>query len=361
MIRLPCSPGGTRPWRRARRAAVVLGWALAAPLALAGDFHTGATLRCSDCHVMHFSQQHGYDPRQGAGLVRLGGLGPNKSLLRNGVNDLCLSCHDNSPSGTDVLDAVNTGSQPGIVRAGGFLNRVGNEALPHGGHTLDSLDFAPNSQPPWSAPTENGPGVGLTCINCHDPHGAPGSGHPTGSQYRNLRSNPGRVTSAWVTYNHTQAGVDSTLRDVFERQFASYDEARVDWNEPRPSDSAIARWCGGCHTSEHGNTLAPGGSGGGSGGLGDHPVWGENLDSGMLQRLNAKTNRVKVMSQIGVWFPAGRDVTPTCVTCHRSHGNANPRGLIFRSGTGTPTENGDSNGSSQANLCLQCHDTGNPH
>ena len=29
----------------------------------AGDFHRNASLVCSDCHTMHFSQQHGHGCR----------------------------------------------------------------------------------------------------------------------------------------------------------------------------------------------------------------------------------------------------------------------------------------------------------
>ncbi len=31
-------------------------------VALAGDWHTGVNLVCSDCHIMHYSQAHGYTP-----------------------------------------------------------------------------------------------------------------------------------------------------------------------------------------------------------------------------------------------------------------------------------------------------------
>ena len=38
--------------------------AIAAP-AVAGGYHRGLTLRCSECHIMHYSQQHGYQPSGG--------------------------------------------------------------------------------------------------------------------------------------------------------------------------------------------------------------------------------------------------------------------------------------------------------
>jgi hypothetical protein len=312
---------------------------------------------------MHFSQSHGYNANGSGSFVQLGTFGYSPALLRNSVNDLCLSCHDGNVTAPDVLGTINSGSEPGIVRTAGYLSRYGSGGANHVGHVLDSLDFAPGSQPSWNSEVENGPGRGLDCVNCHDPHGAPGSGNPFGNQYRNLRSNPGYVKAAYVTYNDQTPGTNDLTRDVFQRSPKSFDESAMDWNEPDPQNSAIARWCMGCHTNMHGNANGQQ-SGPWQGTLGgpfiDHPVAGENADPNMLTRYNLLKNKVKVMSQIGVWNPAGSDVTPTCVTCHRGHGNGNPFGLIFRSGTGTPSEDGDSNGHTQADLCAQCHTTTSP-
>ena len=326
----------------------------------AGDHHTQESLRCSDCHVMHFSQQHGYQWDGSGSFIPFGGPGPNRALLRNGVNDLCLSCHDGSPFATDVLDAANTGSQAGAVRLGGYLSRLGLAGFPENGHTLDSVESAAGSNPDWSPDDENEFGGGLSCVNCHAPHGTPGAGHPTGHQYRNLRSDPGNGSGLWVTYNDTTPGLNDLSRDVFLRRYNAYDEADVDWNEPNPTDSAIARWCGGCHSFVHDNDLTGSGSGlGGTPGiLQEHPVFDENLEGEILDLYNTHTNKVKVMSEVGFWDPASGDVTPTCITCHRGHGNGNPDGLIYRSGTGLLTEDGDSNGSNLDHLCGQCHAEG---
>ncbi|MBI5434726.1 MAG: cytochrome c3 family protein [Planctomycetes bacterium] len=335
--------------------------AVLAALARAGDYHSETTLRCSDCHVMHYSQSHGYGSN-GSGLVRPLGSFAMPKLLRASVNDLCTSCHDGDLAATDVLDAENTGSQLGIVRASGYLARDGVSTAPHGGHRLDSFDLAPGSSPSWSAASENTPGVGLTCINCHDAHGDPGSNHPTGGQYRNLRDDPGFSSNLWVTYNQT-SGANDLMRDVYVRQPLAYDEAMMDWNEPNPNRSAIARWCLACHTDMHGGGNLKAFAGGSQNLialLDEHPFEGEDLENDMISQYNSLVNRVKVMSEIGQWSPAGSDATPTCVTCHRAHGNANPYGLIFRSGTGIPTENGDTNGTTVTNLCNQCHEGGTP-
>lgn len=339
----------------ARRGALALLTLASAVAAAPGDHHVLTSLRCSDCHVMHF------DPTSAGALgptgIWFGGGVAQPALLRNQVNDLCLSCHDGSPLATDVL-GPNAGSQPGIVRSAGHLGRIGLQGIDTTGHTLDALDAAPGSVPSWRPEDENGAGRGLNCINCHDPHGAVGPNHPTGSQFRNLRSNPGNGQRRWVTQNSTP-GLNDLTRDVFVRQANSYDETRLDWNEPSTFRSANARWCGGCHNNIHSNSFGDVSGPGAGGALSEHPVEDQNLEPGMLSRYNSHANRVKVMSSVGIWSPAGPDVTPTCVSCHRAHGNGNPDGLIFRSGTGTPTEDGDTNGTSQADLCGQCH-TGTP-
>ena len=85
------------------------------------------------------------------------------------------------------------------------------------GHSLESLDPAPGSQPLWTAQNENGVGEGLSCINCHQPHGSIDLTHPTGSQFRNLRDDVGYGSGLWVTYNHGSPGVNDLSRDLIDR------------------------------------------------------------------------------------------------------------------------------------------------
>jgi hypothetical protein len=279
------------------------------------------------------------------------------------VNDLCLSCHDEAGFAPDVLGSSNGGSGPTDVRLGGYLNRLGIEGQPATGHTLDSLDEAPGSNPPWKPEDENGAGKGLNCTNCHHQHGFAGG---IDSSYRNLKMDPGNhgFLGAVVTYNDGNPGNNDLTRDVFQRQEGNYDESDMDWNEPDPNNSGIGNWCSGCHTNFHGQ---PGDSN--IGGQPDGPSYSHFLrhpDAGVnigalggghssLDQYNAHTNKVKVMSEVGIWDPAGGDVTATCISCHKSHGNGNAFGLIYRSGTGTLTEDGDSNGTQLENLCGQCH------
>ena len=340
---------------------VVVG-ALAASAA-AGDYHTNATLLCSQCHVMHYSQQHGYSTTGTGFFLQPGSGGPFPYLLRSQVNELCLACHDQAGIAPDVLGSANGGNGPTDVRLAGYLNRLGATGEPATGHTLDAVETAPGSDPPWKPEDENGSGRGLSCINCHHQHGYAGGQNA----YRNLRMDPGNqgFLGAVVTYNHGSVGTNDLTRDVFERQKAEYDESVVDWNEPDDSGSAIATWCAGCHGEFHGAPGDPGTVGGEPAGAGfvrflRHPAAGVDIGAvggghSSLAQFNQHVNKVKVMSAVGVWSPAGGDVTPTCISCHKAHGNGRAFGLIYRSGSGTKTENGDSNGTQLEHLCGQCH------
>lgn len=346
--------------------------AILAPLAftgqvMAGDYHSGATLICSQCHVMHYSQSHGYNADGSGFYGDLGAAGPFHALLRDEVNNLCLSCHDNTGFAPDVLGSANTGNGSTDIRLAGYLNRLGVEGQPATGHTLDTLDEAPGSDPAWKAEDDNGPGNGLNCTNCHHQHGFAGGG--TNNAYRNLKRDPGNITSAnyaVVTYNAGAPGTMDLTKDVFQRQSLEFDESDMDWLEPNNQQSKIGMWCSGCHTNFHGvpgdsNTV--GGEDNGSGAFVEflrHPAGGVNIGAttgghSSLTVYNSHLNKVKVMSEVGVWDPAGADVTPTCISCHKAHGNGNAFGLIYRSGTGTKTENGDTNGIRPENLCAQCH------
>jgi predicted CxxxxCH...CXXCH cytochrome family protein len=142
---------------------------LVAAQSFAGDYHFGVDLVCSDCHVMHYSQSHG--DTLNAYFTPIAG-GPHEFLLRNDVNDLCLSCHDGQAFAPDVLEDHSGG----FVRQAGGLNLVGgvgDYAAIHG-HSLGSTDVAPGSSPAWSNP------AGLNCADCHAPHGR-AAGLPTGS------------------------------------------------------------------------------------------------------------------------------------------------------------------------------------
>ncbi len=320
----------------------------------AGDFHTGASLVCSDCHVAHYSQSHSYS---GSGSVfpPLGAGGPFTNLLRDEEVKMCLACHDGQSFAPDVFgaSATNTRRMAGGLnaKAGTIPNDLGYAEID--GHTLYST-----AMPPGGTGTAYVPGAeGLICTNCHAQHG--------GTSYRNLL-NRGIFTGDNLTY---AVGTNDLTKDVFERSAASYVETDVDFNEPVTTSSAYGNWCQNCHVDFHGAGGAAN-MGGQSGGVTSantnpwkrHPTSDVNIGTpgatfiSSIARFNGNTNRVKVMDSQGLWNATTADntVTPSCMSCHKAHGNRNAFGLIFMNGTGaTVTEDGD--GGVYKDLCRQCH------
>src|SRR4030067_2078309 len=99
--------------------------------AVAGGYHFGTTLICSDCHVMHHSQAHGYNA-DGGGIYTPMGTVPEPYLLRDEVNKLCLNCHDGQAFAPDVY-GNNTLAN---TRQAGALNKTTDAGpfYPAGGH-----------------------------------------------------------------------------------------------------------------------------------------------------------------------------------------------------------------------------------
>jgi cytochrome c553 len=213
--------------------------------------------------------------------------------------------------------------------------------------------------PPGGAYTPKS-GFGLSCIDCHDAHGTSGPGGV--SMYRNLNPKPGSSSLALgvaLSYSVHPTSPDLTAQ-VWERGVGRYDEASVEWCEPNSQASAIATWCAGCHSVFHNSGSTP------SQNL-EHASSRENLEgdmyriyrtgstSGVPPQGQNKIAWVKVLSRLGGWNGAAlnNDATPTCITCHKAHGNGNPDGLIYRRGTLPATEDGG--GTSVQDLCNQCH------
>ncbi len=335
--------------------------AILAVSAIAGDYHTGASLACGECHVMHYSQTHGYNADGGGFTVDLGATGPYHFLLRNEINALCLECHDGSSFAPDVL-ATNGGTVPTNGRQAGALNR--DNVAPYfdaTGHTLNSTDIAPGGT--WSNPD------GLNCVNCHQQHGYGGFVAAGNNPYRNLLYNAGGVAGPGLSY---AVGTNDLTKDVFEPSATfggdHYDIQNVFFNEPSQTASALGTWCKGCHTDFHGssadanmrNTAAAAGTE-----WLRHPTADADIGSvggghSSLGVFSGHAYRVQVMSASGdwgtwgaAWATAPTDLTPSCMSCHKAHGNQNAFGLIWATGTANWGENGD--GSQYIDLCGQCH------
>jgi hypothetical protein len=322
---------------------------LIVPLAaMAGDYHKGTTLNCAECHLMHGSQQHGYNANGGGISTPIGGAPPYQYLLRNEVNELCLTCHDNQTFAPDVLEA-NGGTMPTTGRSAGALNM--NNTAPYfdaTGHTLGSHDVAPGGT--WSAPH------GLECVNCHQPHGRTSSGNT--NPYRNLGNDIGGSFVAFATY---AVGTNDPTKDVFERTATGsdhYDIGNIDYNEPVANASAMANMCKSCHTNFHGNSTDPHMAN--ADGWLRHPAAEANIAASPF---GTRLYRPRVMSPTGNWGTQGAafasmpaDLTPSCFSCHSGHGNTNSFALLFNTGASPIGENG--NGGTMRETCRACHNRG---
>jgi hypothetical protein len=328
---------------------------------VAGEYHQGATLICSDCHTMHASLQHSY----GGGSTGFPvSWEPSEFLLKGGFNETCLSCHNDTSGIPDVYGA-DSGAMVGDRAAGG-LNDVAGAFEGYDsymGHTLGSTDAAPGDTGSFVPEASHG----LVCIDCHLQHGrATGTdvaGNAVSSPFRNFTVRGGVNVSYALGTNVAQ-------RDIFIPS-NDYSTANVQLNEPVATNSGIAQWCQGCHVNFHGDVGDPdsiGGSGTPPSDFIRHPAATANIGAvggghSALSTFTAHLYRVRVMSSTGNWGTQGvawtgapTDLTPTCVSCHKGHGNQRPFGLIYALGNSALGENGD--GTQAKELCKQCHRQG---
>lgn len=342
-----------------------------------GDYHHGATLKCSQCHTMHYSQAHSSSGGAFGGFP--GTSGPYTYLLQGDINELCLRCHDGGTthSAKDVLGETLHPGAPTNGRMAGALNWADGAGTNDpgydswDGHSLGSTDTAPGGT--FSNPD------GLNCIDCHHQHGYQGYGSPLVDPvtvggiadywdkygtYRNLIGNVRQVT--YVAGN--LEGGNNLNVDVYERDddIEHYSWNNIDYNEPLNTGSAYADFCAMCHSNFHG---AVGGAeiGGDTGTLHEflrHPNQEVNIGGqpshghSNLGVWDGNTVRVKAMSETGDWATAGNaTMTPSCFSCHKSHGNQNSFGLIYMDGTALPadvTEEGIV-GAHDYDTCKNCH------
>jgi len=370
--------------------------------AFAGDYHRLSTLRCSDCHTMHASRSHDLngplaDPNFPAPF-----MGPfAKLLIADGVNSLCLTCHDAKASAPDVMGA-NSGIQTGTIRSAGALNgqdSVGGHIVTGEGyqdwmgHTLNS----PDAPPGWTVgPFDTGL-EGFNCSNCHAVHGSPAYRNLGLSQYVGLPAQIGSLSNpmytAGPTYNAQDltTGVRASTTFDFTKdvtigvQPRDYATANVAFgigslNATAPGSpggatpwkvNGMNEFCATCHGDFHGTTNTVGFD---VASFKRHPtgILSARADGSSLLVTTAdlpplgpaQTNVVRPAwtSAVGAGFQAA------CLTCHKGHGNQRGYGLLYPSNVGglagvSNFEEGDAAALAGGvypirNLCITCHAQG---
>lgn len=310
-------------------------------------YHNGATLHCSDCHTMHYSETHdlaGNTPSQA--VVSLDG-GPTAKLLRKGsALDLCLACHDGR---TGVPDVLGADSNALAERAAGFFGNV--DQLNYRGHNLQRAPDAGGGWGPCSRCHFGGSmgSAGVTCIDCHAKHG--------NGNYRNLQwaSDPGGEPRILAL---TRPGTTGMNR---------YDKSNVGYLAPAAGDGSyreVTNICIDCHhsfmdDSAHYYTQI-------NGKWVKHP--GTNSEWGAYAPINRTgantdpTNWTNGPSSGGIGFTVPRVpflvtgatdfATATtvaanneifCLSCHKAHGSDQAFSNIWNYGGANPAG------------CQQCH------
>jgi hypothetical protein len=204
---------------------LVLTWVVTPP---AGEWHTGSSLVCAECHILHYADGGGVEPG-----------GPFTYLLSHSTtNGLCSSCHDGSdPTAPDVFSVVTMYEGGGDeYSAAGYFS--GTDSDSDSAHNLGVMDLVP-----LRSPSTN---IALSCASCHDVHG--------NGNYRNLISDPdssGSGTSLVLGID-TFEGVAPAVPPTQEGSAAAYKSSNIGYR------SNLSSWCAECHnlleTNENGVT-----------------------------------------------------------------------------------------------------------
>lgn len=251
--------------------------------AVAGEWHYGASMVCSDCHTQHNSAD-------GLPMRTDNVATPAANLLRRGsATELCLSCHAGATSSApDVVAPISYVADPA---AGSFPNAGGTPSM--NAHNL--LNATAEVPPGGTIP------MVLSCTTCHDPHG--------NANYRNLRSDPTQtgLPPISVVVNQTVTANGSNPTQVYVSGNIIY-------------KSGLSLWCQKCH----GEPLA------GS----DHPdnvtIWGA-VAADYSNWTSTTLPRVPVHSPSDDAIPSTDDQV-MCLSCHKAHGSPNSGTLIFADG-----------------------------
>ncbi len=315
-------------------------------VALAGDYHSGAALHCTDCHIMHAS-------KDGTSYGTGGPSDPTgyASLLKSAsTNALCNACHDGADTTAPDIVASGTAGSPndtlGISYASVYKNSAGYFQSDYGsaasgvGHDLYATGALTAIQGTWTSAA-----AGMNCADCHDPHGT--------TNYRNLLVNPDAGDADTIDI---AAGTEVLLREAITvpatgaASATHYDTSAVGFDDA----NNVVTWCLDCHTNITSNNKHPQnaaislveGAHWASGTTGT-PGFGTSLGDG-----TSGIPRVR-FGQDGATYAATTTAADTnevfCLSCHKAHGGK------YDSATVWPYYEG---GADQTSACDQCHKKG---
>lgn len=314
-----------------------------------GGYHSGDTLLCSDCHSVHYSQQHTWD---GTGTVSttgapngdwLGAGGPYPMLLKApSATELCLECHDGKTFAPDVVGIDTNGL---ALRSAGHFE--GLEVWSYRGHNLSATPEAGTGRNELCRRCHFGGDMAtarVKCTDCHNKHG--------NVSFRNVQwaSDPGAEAPIGAYMRPGVTGLDR------------YEADNVGYPAPTPGNSSyreLSNMCIDCHHSNFGSFYT-----GEDSPFIRHP--GTNTEEAFYAPINgagANTDPAAWVAGTGFLVPrlkfavvgatdffsattvaANNEVF--CLTCHQAHGSLNP--FALRWDYGTPTDTG-------ASGCYQCH------
>jgi predicted CXXCH cytochrome family protein len=302
-------------------------------------YHYKANLVCSDCHVMHASQQHAYSGGTSDGTWLYPWTeAPHDQLLRRGnATDLCLACHDGVSGIPDVSgsDANGLGDQ----RAGGqFGSPVDTQSLT--GHSLSR-----NPGPLCDRCHDNNSTLLVDAkVQCTDCHNAHGNGNYRNVQWANTPDStpqiraflrPGstgiaRYSRANVAYPSAGGGYTEVTTSCIDCHHAFMD------GNFSMRDAATGAWLRHPATNSE-SSLAPAINSPNA----DPQNWVNGTTGFTIPRLPFIATGATDFASASVVNAATNQVF--CLTCHKAHGSQNPFGLRWSYSTG------DGAG------CQQCH------
>jgi hypothetical protein len=317
------------------------------PALKAGDYHTGDTLYCQECHVMHYSQAHVYVT--GETLAPMVG-GPNPYLLRQEGSAVCLACHDGAVAVASSIPDVkgDDGNTTGAGgRQGGAITVSPTDATypDADGHTLVDSGTVP-------VPGGSDLTAGFNCYDCHAAHG--------NAYYRNVLTSVSYENNASAS-NTNDVRVGVALPAVGARiSGGTYSRDNIFFNEPAATGdtSMYGAFCASCHGDFHGTAN----TGSASGSFVLHPTEGIDFSTSVQTQFalaTAHTERLQVMvPSNSATITDFSDATPSCMSCHKAHGSTNPFGLIYADGSAvgaTGDYDGDGDGDDVNDMCRRCH------